>query len=101
MQDLNQDLVAEIQPREGFSVAQLIPHYETFDKPIGLMSKYKINGSGEQNVLCKCHACGCWPFLRQRRVNNTSFEKYSLHIFKSCSITAPKGAIKPKQESES
>lgn len=34
-------------------------------------------------------------------MNNTSFENYFLHTFKSWSITAPKGAIKPKQENDS
>jgi len=34
-------------------------------------------------------------------VNNTSFENYSLHTFKSWSIMTPKGAIKPEQENDS
>lgn len=34
-------------------------------------------------------------------MNNTSFENYSLHTFKSWSVTAPKGAIKPEQENDS
>lgn len=70
-------------------------------KPVSLMSRFIINGTGEQNVPCKCHACGCWPFQRQQWVNNTSFENYCLHTFKSWAVTAPKGAIKLEQENDS
>lgn len=98
VQGLRGALAAETQPREGFSV---IPLPETSAEPTGLMSGLIINGNGEQNAPCKCHACGCRPLGRQRGVNKAGLEKQSLHTFKSWSITALKGAIRAEQGNHS